>query len=181
MLFKWQLFEFLSCFMVPRKISVKSQSLGQRLRSLFNISKQTQPPRSPSIPQSLPITSMTSIPLPPPQILQPRGQAALLLEALLNILQTFWWSIPLLSFVLLVAALGWFPFLESPFSHLSSHESGQCPQWPLPDVSASGYPLPFITVNILPHDTEEHSCPFLFSLSLYLFCLQTFSRRNRKL
>ena len=54
------------------------------LRCIFYVSKQTRPPGSPSIPQSLP-----GISCPLPWTFQPRGWAAPPLEALLYIIRTF--------------------------------------------------------------------------------------------
>lgn len=82
---------------------------------------------------------------------------------------TFWF--PCSFWGLLAAAPG------SPVPHslslppLSSHGSGSCPLWTLPDALSSDYVLPVSTINLF-HRIQERSCPFLLYVLFFPIQLQ---------
>lgn len=84
------------------------------------------------------------IPQPLRWTLQPRGLAAILPEALPNIIQTFWLPAPFCTFYLVTAIFG---------SHPPPYGSGSWPLWNLQDLPASGYVFLISTINFLLHHT----------------------------
>lgn len=128
-------------------------------RSLTYEGKQW-PPGSTFIPQFLPVTGPSWLVHPPPypELVQLRGWAALLPDALPYIIQLFW----LPGLIAYSGPPGWHvvPF-SSLCSLLTRHSLvWSCPLCILPDVPASG------TVNLLLYQTSEQSCSFPF---LFLF------------
>lgn len=114
------------------------------MRCLCNISKQTWPPGSLSIPYSLPgIAGLyPGNGLPFPQWLFPCVIQTSLLPTLI-----FFPFVPLAIWLLYLVHLSPFP----PF--LSPHSSGSCPLWTLPDVFTSSYPSLISIINISLHHT----------------------------
>lgn len=131
-----------------KETPIKSQTQDKWLGCLFDTSKQSWLPGSPSIPQPLCVTGSSWLAYSVPYSELSRSGSWAVLP---YIFQTFWLPTPFVSLP------SWLPHLVplSPFSFPSQlpqwpSSIWSCPRWILPDVPVSFYTLPSLYNKLFP-------------------------------